>query len=201
MRQMIESLVREMISPYQEKIEELSSEVEELRRRQQLMIRLGKVSKIHDSSQLIKVKHGELETPYIKWFAQAAGKVRHYRCPSEGEQALILNFGAGNTGSQSIAIVGIDSTSFPFPSDNPDQVVTHYGDKCAEIWDMEKGTLILKAEKEITLDTKLVHATKDIKADGEITDHTRSMQEDRNIYNGHTHPHGDPTVPAPNQSK
>ncbi|MDF5502100.1 hypothetical protein P3677_27085, partial [Vibrio parahaemolyticus] len=72
MRQVIEMLVREMLSPYLERIEELSGEVEEVRRRLQLMIRLGTVSKVHDSNQLIKVKHGDLETPYIKWFAESA---------------------------------------------------------------------------------------------------------------------------------
>lgn len=201
MRAEIESLIRAALEPYQERIEELAAEVEELRRRNQNMIRLGKVSQVHDSNQLIKVKHGGLETPFIKWFARAAGRVTHYRCPTENEQALLLNFGGGNDGSQTIAVVGVDSTSFPFPVDNPDLVVTHYGDKCAEIWDMATGQLTLKAEEKITLDTALVHATKDVKADGDITDHTRSMKSDRGIYNGHTHPKGDPNTKTPNQKQ
>lgn len=201
MRQIIELLVREMLSPYLERMEELSTEVEELRRRMQLMIRLGHISQVHESNQLVKIKHGELETPFIKWFAQSAGRVSHYRCPTVGEQALILNFGAGNTGLQSIALVGIDSSKFPFPADNPAQVVTAYGDKCAEIWDMDAGTLTLKALELITLDTKRVRATKDIHADGEVSDHTRTMQDDRNIYNSHDHPHGLPNTSVPNQSK
>lgn len=201
MRDLIENLIREMVEPHIEKMEELSTEVEELRRRLHLMIRLGRVSKIHESNQQIKVKHGDLETPFIKWFAQSAGRVSHYRCPTVNEQVILLNFGAGNTGTQSIALVGIDSTDFPFPADNPDLVMTAYGDKCAEIWDMKKGTLTLKAEKEILLDTKLVHATEDIHADGEVSDQVRTMSEDRNIYNGHDHPHGDPNTSVPNQSK
>ncbi|MEL4241146.1 phage baseplate assembly protein V [Shewanella xiamenensis] len=198
---MLELLVREMLGPYLDRIEELSTEVEELRRRQQLMIRLGCVSEIHGSNKLVKVKHGDLTTPFIKWFAQSSGRVSHYRCPTKGEQALILNFGGGNTGAQSIALVGIDSTQFPFPADNPKHVVTAYGDKCAEIWDMDAGTLTLKASEKITLDTKLVYATKDVKADGEVSDHTRSMQDDRNIYNGHTHPTGNPNTSTPNETK
>lgn len=195
MRQMLELLVREMLGPYLDRIEELSTEVEELRRRQQLMIRLGCVSEIHGSNQLVKVQHGDLTTPFIKWFSQSAGKVSHYRCPTKGEQALILNFGGGNTGAQSIALVGIDSTQFPFPADNPKQVVTAYGEKCAQIWDMDAGTLTFKASEKIILDTPLVNGT------GNISDKTRTMQADREIYNRHQHPNGTPKTGVPEQKQ
>lgn len=201
MRQLLEQVVREMLNPYLERMEELSTEVEELRRRQQLMIRLGQVSQIGKGNQTIKVAHGDLTTPFIKWFSQSAGRVSSYRCPTVGEQALILNFGGGNSGAQSIALVGIDSSQFPFPTDKPAQVITMYGDQCAQIWDMDEGTLTLKAAKKIILDTKLVQATKDVNAVGEVSDHTRSMQDDRNIYNGHTHPTGKPNTSTPNETK
>lgn len=213
MRQLIESLVSDMLSPYLDRMEELSTEVEDLRRRLQLMIRLGSISEVHQSNQLIKVKHGDLETPFIKWFAQSAGRVSHYRCPTVGEQTIILNFGAGNTGSQSIALVGIDSSEFPFPVNNPDQIVTAYGDKCAEIWDMAAGTLTLKATELIKLESKRVQATKDVQvdnnlhadvnisADGKVSDKVRAMSADRDIYNSHLHPHGKPNTGITGQQK
>ena len=206
MRQLIESLVSDMLSPHLDRMEELSTEVEDLRRRLHLMIRLGRVSKIHENNKLIKIKHGDLETPFIKWFAQSAGRVSRYRCPTVGEQTIILNFGAGNTGAQSIALVGIDSSEFPFPVNNPDQVVTAYGDKCAEIWDMKTGTLTLKATELIKLESKLVQATNDVQidnnlhvdvdisADNEVSDKVRTMSEDRDIYNTHVHKHGTPNT-------
>ncbi|MCL1125214.1 phage baseplate assembly protein V [Shewanella surugensis] len=85
MRVAIESLVREQLRPYLDQMSQLSSEIEEVRRQMQSMIRLGRVSEIHESHQLIKVEHGALTMPFIKWFAHAAGRVSHYRCPSIGE--------------------------------------------------------------------------------------------------------------------
>lgn len=213
MRELIESLVSSMLGPHVEKMESLSTEVEEIRRRLQLMIRLGCVSEIHSTHQLIKVKHGDLQTPFIKWFSQSAGRVSHYRCPTVGEQALVLNFGAGNTGAQSIAIVGIDSSDFPFPSDNPDHVVTAYGDNCSETWDMKEGTLTIKAPSLIKFDTELVQATKDVQvnnkihadsdisSDGEVSDKVRRMSGDRDIHNAHVHPVGSPKTSVPDQKQ
>ncbi|HCH4229663.1 TPA: phage baseplate assembly protein V [Vibrio parahaemolyticus] len=128
MRQVIEMLVREMLSPYLERIEELSGEVEELRRRNQSMIRLGKVSEIHENGWLIKVKHGDLVTPFIRWFSVAAGETKDYRCPSKGEQALILNYGAGNNGTQTVALIGLFSDQFPSPSSDPNEILRVYPD-------------------------------------------------------------------------
>ena len=201
LRELVENLVTEMLDSHLEKFEDLSTEIEDLRRRLQMMIRIGYVLKVHDNNKLIKVKHGNLETPFIKWFAQSAGKVSHYRCPSVNEQVLLLNFGAGDTSSQSIALVGIDSVNFPFPCENKDQVITNYGDKCAEVWDLQKGTLTFKAKNKIILDTKLVHATEDIHADKNISDQVRTMSEDRNIFNVHDHNHGPNTSNPPNQNQ
>lgn len=203
MRDAIESLVREQLRPYLDQMSQLSGETEEVRRRMQSMIRLGRVSDIHERNQLIKVEHGALTTPFIKWFAHAAGRVSHYRCPSVGEQVLLLNFGAGYSAQQYIALVGIASTDFPFVGDEPGQVITHFGDKCSQIWDMDAGTLILKATEKITLDTPLVVASEDalitndltvgqnINAGADITDKKHSMAGDRDIYNAHTHAYDD----------
>ncbi|WP_299005046.1 phage baseplate assembly protein V [uncultured Shewanella sp.] len=206
MRDAIESLVREQLRPYLAQLSQLSSETEEVRRRMQSMIRLGRVSDIHENNKLIKVEHGALTTPFIKWFAHAAGKVSHYRCPSVGEQVLLLNFGAGYSAQQYIALVGLISEDFLLEGNAQSQVITHFGNKCSQIWDMNAGTLTLKADAKITLDTPLVEASKDaeiinnldvgkhIKAGADITDKKQSMAEDRRIYNGHTHPYKDDGV-------
>jgi phage baseplate assembly protein V len=128
MRQLIEAMVRDMLNPYLERIEELSEETEDLRRRLQSIIRLGYVCEIHEASTLIRVQHGALKTPFIRWFASAAGETADYRCPSVGEQAVLLNYGAGNNGTQTVALIGLFSDNFPAPSNDPNEIVRCYPD-------------------------------------------------------------------------
>lgn len=128
MRQLIEQIIESHLEPYLERLEELSSETEELRRRMQNMIRLGFVNEVHESGQLIRVKHGGLISPFIKWFSESAGETKDYRCPSVGEQAILLNYASGNNGSQTVALVGLFSTKFPSPSSDPNEIIRCYPD-------------------------------------------------------------------------
>lgn len=128
MRQLIEQIIESHLEPYLERLEELSSETEELRRRMQNMIRLGFVSDVHESGTLIRVKHGQLVTPFIKWFSESAGETKDYRCPSIGEQSLLLNYASGNSGSQTVALIGLFSTKYPSPSLDPNEIIRCYPD-------------------------------------------------------------------------
>lgn len=128
MRQMIEMFVREMVSPLLERVEGLSDELEDLRRRTQSMIRLGFVSEVDESGKLIKVKHGDLVTPFIRWFSSSAGETIDYRCPSVGEQCVLLNYAGGHKGSQTVALIGLFSEKFPSPSGDPCEILRVYPD-------------------------------------------------------------------------
>ncbi|MBJ7539894.1 phage baseplate assembly protein V [Marinomonas transparens] len=174
MRQLIESLVRDMLNPYLERIEELSDETEDLRRRQQNMIRLGYVSEVHESGFLVRIKHGELETPFIRWFSSAAGETRDYRCPSVGEQAVLLNYGAGNSGAQTVALIGLFSDNFPAPSADPDEIVRCYPDGSIvsyhatnHVFTLDiKGDAVIDIEKSATVN---VGDSASVTAGGEVT--------------------------------
>ncbi|MBJ7536643.1 phage baseplate assembly protein V [Marinomonas transparens] len=182
MRQLIESLVRDMLNPYLERMEELSDETEDLRRRQQNMIRLGYVSEVHESGFLVRVKHGELVTPFIRWFANAAGETSDYRCPSVGEQAVILNYGAGHNGTQTVALIGLFSDNFPAPSTDPNEIVRCYPDGSIVSYHAVnhvlkldiKGDAIIDIEKSATVNVGTsasidVGESASIKAGGEVT--------------------------------
>ncbi|WP_125782844.1 phage baseplate assembly protein V [Pseudoalteromonas rubra] len=176
-----------------EKVQQLSDEIEELRRRQQMMVRLGKVVEIHESNKLIKVSHGELTTPFIKWFAQAAGQVMHYRCPSVGELVVLLNFGGGNTGSQTIALTGLESDAYAFPADNPDQVVTQFGEQMAMRWDMSAGELVINVPNKVRFETARLEVSgnviveQNVEAAQGVKDSVSTMQVMRDKYNAHNH--------------
>lgn len=210
MYDIIAGIIDKNLAPLIEQLAELETQLEDMSRRQRGLIRLGKVVKHGKGNKTIQVKHGENVTPFIKWFAACAGDVSEYRLPSINEQVVLLNFGGGDNSSMTIALIGIPSDAFPLPSDNPDETLRVYPDKTAVRYnhkehkltvEMAQGSAQFIVPDKVTFDTKLLHCTGDIKADGEITDHTRSMQDDRTIYNSHTHPHGLPNTSVPNQSE
>ena len=69
--------------------------------------------------------------------------------------------------------------------------------KRGRLIEIETDTLVVKAKTKVRFETPLVEMSEDVKAAGEIADHTRTMQADRLIYNGHNHGGG----PVPGQQQ
>jgi phage baseplate assembly protein V len=110
---MFDALLRIHLAPLIERLAELETEIEDLRRRGENHNRIGTVIAVDPAAALCRVSHGELLTPWIKYFNPAAGEVSETRHPSVGEQCLLINFGAGDGSAQSVALTGIPSGAYP----------------------------------------------------------------------------------------
>ena len=183
----IHDYIREALRSYDDYLAEQAQRCSEIERRLANMIRPGKVVEIHEDGQRVQVQSGDNLTPFIHWFATAAGKVSDYRCPSVGEQCVLLNYAGGEEAGQCWALCGVPCEQWPLPSSDPAKQVTNYGNGVERVVDA------LASKITVTVDT--LHGT------GDVSDSKRTMAADRDIYDGHDHPHGDPTSGQPNQKQ
>ncbi len=195
MRELVEQLVRSELAQYSDVVTELKEEVDDLHRRLRNIIRPGICVEAAEST--VRVQHGGNKTPPIKWFSVCAGGVREYRRPSVGEQCLLLNYALGDNSSQTFALFGLFSDSFPAPTNKASEHKRIYPDGTDITYDheshhlaitMNSGTAYFGVPERVMFDTALLTCTGDIHADGQVSDNTRTMQGDRDIYNGHDHP-------------
>lgn len=191
---MFETMLAAALQPVYDRLTELEEANERGGRRTRQAIQLGVVKKLKGTRVVIQI--GKAHTPPIKWFSLWAGEAMTWRAPSEGEMALVLNYGSGDRNTSSIALVGVDSERYPFPVDDPNLVHQKLGDTGALLeWQLDKGALRIKAPGNIVFDTPLLDCT------GEVKDAVRTMSADRKIYNGHLHPLNSPNVDPTEQKQ
>lgn len=173
--------LQQSLGGYDRTIAGAFSRMDEIERRLRNLNIAGRVSEIHPSGKLIKVSYGNRNTDWIIWFATAAGDIADYRCPSLGEQCLLLNYGGGLDSSQVWALCGVPSDQFPLPGDgDPAKRVTAYASGVVETIE-NSGKVTLKAVTKVDVDTPELHGT------GEVSDKKRTMTADRAIFDGHKH--------------
>lgn len=116
---MLDALLRMQLGPIIERLAEMEAEIEDLHRRAENYCRIGICQTVDAASNTCQVSHGGLLTPAIRFFNPSAGAQSESRIPSVGEQCLLLNYGSGESGAQSVALFGLNSDRFPPASTIP----------------------------------------------------------------------------------
>lgn len=110
---MFDALLRFQLGPIIEMLAELETGLEDLRRRADGYCRIGVCREVDAATNTCKVSHGDLLTPAVRFFNPSAGEQSESRIPSVGEQCLLLNYGGGESGGQSVALFGLNSSQYP----------------------------------------------------------------------------------------
>nr|WP_315492355.1 phage baseplate assembly protein V [uncultured Pseudomonas sp.] len=110
---MFDALLRLQLAPIVERLAQMETQLEDLYRRAESFCRIGVCQEVDAASNTCKVRHGELLTPAIRFFNPSAGAQTETRIPTVGEQCLLLNYGGGEGGGQSVALFGLNSDRFP----------------------------------------------------------------------------------------
>ena len=138
---MFDEYVSRRLAPLVERLAELETEIEDLRRRAENHNRIGTLTEV-DPAGTCRVSHGDLKTPPIKWFNPSAGEISETRIPSVGEQCVLINYGGGDGGAHTVALCGLTSGAFPPVSVEPQLHRRTYPDGTQSSYDHESHKLI-----------------------------------------------------------
>lgn len=133
----------------------LSEELAETNRRLANIIRLGVVESAHERS--VNVKTGTNLAKNVPFFVPAAGRVRHYRRPTVGEQCILINIGDGDNLNNAVSLMGLRSNQFPFPTLQENEVMTDYGGGMTELYDLDSGSVTCNYPGGMILNADLTH--------------------------------------------
>ncbi len=188
-------------------------EITELHRRLANLVMLGKVVEADYGHVIpkLKVNIGELQTAWLPMLTQRAGNDVSWWPLEVGEQVVVLSPSGDLT--QGVVLGAINQKSVPAIADHNSVHRMIYADGAVIEYDREThqlnavlpdgATTELVSDGGVTIIGDVI-VTGNIKATGEVIDHTRSMKADRDIYNSHTHSGvktGPGTTAVPNQTQ
>ncbi len=172
-------------------------EITELNRRVANMVRLGRVAAIDYAGSIpkVRVRIAPLTTAWLPLLSLRAGPDKQW-WPVEVDEQVVVISPSGEL-NQGVVLGSIFQNRFPSNANDIDVHRTTYSD--GAVIEYNKATHRLRASLPDGASTQLISTggvsiVGDVTVEGnitaseEITDHTRSMQEDRDIYNRHVHP-------------
>jgi phage baseplate assembly protein V len=192
---------------------ETAFEIAELHRRLGNLLKIGRIEEVNYSGviPLCRVRVGDLLTGWLPMLGSRAGPDNCWWPLEVDEQVVVLS--PSGDPAQGVVLGAINQRRFAAQGDRHDVHRVVYADGAVIEYDRAahhlKAVLPGGATTELVSDGGVaivgdVTVTGHIKATGEITDHTRSMQADRDIFNSHTHrgvKSGGSSTAVPNQSQ
>jgi len=176
--------------------DQLDFEVTELHRRLSNLIRIGTIEQTNYNGSIpqCKVRIGDILTAYLPVLSLRAGTDQHSWLLEQDEQVLVL--APSGDLAQGVILGSIAQDKFPSLTHSEHIHRTQYADGAVIEYDRKShhlkvilpdaGTAQWVVPGGLTV-TGNVLVNGSITATDNISDHTRSMQADREIYNGHAH--------------
>ncbi|QPB08623.1 baseplate assembly protein [Burkholderia phage Mica] len=147
------------------------------------LIRFGTIADVDLANARVTCNVGGLTTDWLPWHAGRAGTTRRWSAPTQGEQVIV--FAPGGDTTLGFVMPGFYQDDHPAPSNSADVDMTQYPDGSTVQYDSASNTLTVnvvgngnvvvnckvatvKADTSVTLDTPMVHATKDMQIDGNL---------------------------------
>lgn len=148
------------------------------------LFRIGRVTALDVKAKRAKVAVAGLETDWIPWMAQRAGRTRSWSPPRVGEQ-VVLGSPFGDLG-QAIILGSLFQDDMPPSAESADQEAVLFPDGSTVDYNSATHTLTVnvvqggsvvvncqsatvKAAGSIMLDTPDVHVTGNVTVDGDVT--------------------------------
>lgn len=145
----------------------------ETQRRLHNIATIGTVTQIDADNALMRLAVGDNETDWVNIPTIAAGQVRVWRCPSIGEQYLLVS--PSGELANAIPVMSLYSDHNPSPSTNPNEIRIRYNDTDFCSIDVANSQLTMHISKitnqaatSIVWDTPTATVTGDLQVDGSI---------------------------------
>ena len=144
----------------------------EQQRRLHNIATIGTVFDVNPDDQTMRLDVGDNQTDWLPIPALAAGQVRVWRCPSVGEQFLLVS--PSGELANAIPVLSLYSNQHPSPSHDPNEIRVRYNDTDFLSINTQDSQLMLKVN-DVIFDVNSTTLTVDLTVNG-------SVQVDGNIH-------------------